>query len=166
MTEGKKSCVSQFSVGALMAIWNCAVLKAYQAWCGLLGLHPWQAAPSPLLHTAALVDALEELVSCSHMKFSLARAFSSSPILNSWWFPVTFWTSTSVCCTSQSGSLFLPCYEPAYDGWALSMPRGAAGAADEVKTADLLQQISSNSRLCCGRSVECHHFNCSLWNSS
>lgn len=49
---------------------------------------------------------------------------------------------------------------------ALSMPRGAAGAAEEVKTAELLQQISSNSRLCCGSSVECHHFNCSLWNSS
>lgn len=124
------------------------------------------AVPLPPLLAAASMASLEEHTDCLHAMFFSARSFSSSPILNSWWFPVTFWTYTSVSCTLQSSSLFLPCYEPAHDGWALSMPWGAAGAAEEVKTADLLQQISSNSRLCCGSSVECHHFNCSLWNSS
>lgn len=120
--------------------------------------------PPPL--TATSMAAPEEHTSCLHAMFSSARSFSSSPVLNSWWFPVTFWTYISVSRTLQSSSLFLPCYEPAHDGWALSTPGGAAGAAEEVKTAALLQQISSNSRLCCGSSVECHHFNCSLWNSS
>lgn len=124
---------------------------------------------SPCLHTALLPMLLtvkEECANCLRAMFSSARSLSSSPILNSWWFPVTFWTYTSVSCMLQSSYLFLPCYEPAHDGWALSVPWGAAGAAEEVKIADPLQQISSNSRLCCGSSVECHHFNCSLWNSS
>lgn len=130
------------------------------------GLPCPHAAPFPLRLTVVSMAALEEHDNCLHAVFSSARSFSSSPVLKSWWFPVTFWTYTSVSCMLQSSSLFLPCYEPAHDGWALSMPWGAAGAVEEVKTADLLQQISSNSRLCCGSSVECHHFNCSLWNSS
>lgn len=167
----EKSCVSQFSIGALMAICNCSALKAYQARCGLpgFGLNVlWIALSerSSAYTATSMAAALEEHTNSLHAMFSSARSFSSLPVPNSWWFPVTFWTYTSVSCMLQSSSLFLPCYEPADDGWALSMPRGAAGAAEEVKTADLLQQISSNSRLCCGSSVECHHFNCSLWNSS
>lgn len=169
MTEGK-SLVYLCSIGALMAIYNCLALKAYQAWCGLpegfvLSVL-WIALPaSSSAHSALhgcsggtchltscnvflgkiffqLARSKQLMVSCnpSDLHFSFLYATIELPLLNLLW-ASTWWVSP------QHALRYIK-------------------ENGEEKTADLLQQISSKIRLCWGSPSECHHFNCSLWSGS
>lgn len=172
MTEGK-SLVYLCSIGALMAICNCLAVKAYQAWCGLpegfvlsvlwIALPTSSSAPRCSQCSPWLLWGTRHLTSCNvflgKIFFQLARSkqlmVSCSP--SDLHFSFLFATIELSLLNLLWGST-----------WWVSPQRalGYIKSNREVKTADLLQQISSKSRLCWGSSFQCHQFNCSLWSSS
>lgn len=172
MTEGN-GLVNLCSIGALVAICNCSALKAHQECCGLpegfVLRVLWSALPlsssAPPAHSALhgcsggtchltpcnvfpgkiffqLSRSKQLMVSCnpSDLHFSFLYAAIELSLLNLLW-ASTWWVS--------------PQHALRY-----SKRNG------EVKTADLLLQISSKSRLWWGSSSECYNFNCSSWSSS